>query len=195
MGEYDTDYREAALDDISRRFADNLLSEERFETALAEIGRATTHADIETILRDLPTHTAPENRTPVNGVDGDYRITGAGDASTPPPADRGRSVVAILGERRLTGRWLNHRYVGVTAVMGLADLDLSACEIGPYTHIHIVAIMAEVRLHIPDGITITNDVGTLLSGHTDETEAAERGNGHIRLTGTALLSELKVRGA
>ncbi len=193
MHEYDPNYRERALDDISRRFADDLLSEERFETALAEIGRATTNQDIAAILGDLPTRTASGSRPSTHDVDGDHRIADAEEASTRLPADRGSSIVAILGERRLTGRWLHHRYVSVVAVMGLVDLDLSACKIEMHTHIHIVSVMAEVRLHIPSGITITNDVATLMSGHTDETPAARGGGGHIRLTGTVLLSELKVR--
>ena len=192
MHEHDPNYREGALDDISRRFAENLLSEEEFEAALAEIGRASTNARIREVLRRLPPRAPTQRALPDRPVDGDYRIADIDGGSHPSSTNRPPSIVAILGERRHTGRWLRNRYVSVMAILGSVDLDLSTCTIAPDTHIHIISVMAEVRLRIPHGITIANDVTILLSGHTERPDTAQRESGRIRLTGTIVMSELKI---
>lgn len=162
--------RQHALDTLSSRYAQGLLDDAEFESALRAVRTAPSESELSTALDRFAPRT--EDRS----------------ATVP-----GQTVYAILSERRMTGNWITHRYVTATTVMGEMTLDLRGVVLTEDTQLHVVTIMGEVKILVPPEMSVENHISAFLAEHND-TVGNRRGQGPtLRITGTALLAEVSLR--
>lgn len=163
-------HRQHALDRLSARFAQGILDNPGFESALREVRSASTEIELSAALeRSVP---RPVERSPSGPT---------------------QSVYAILSDRHMTGNWITNRYVTATTVMGDMTLDLRDLVLTEDTQLHVVAIMGEVKILVPPELSVENHISAFLAEHTDTVGGRRFGGPTLRLTGTALLAEVSVR--
>jgi hypothetical protein len=178
-------YRQDALDTISLRFAEDLLSQREFELVLAAVRDATSPEVIRSIVTNAG---APPERT-----DGsDSRPPAGSDAVTE------RSVTAILSEQKLSLSTLDGRHLSATAVLGSLTLDLRDLVLTEDLHIRLFTLMGEVTILLPDDVPVDDGVTTILAEHNatrrqPRLPGRDRNEPTIRLDGTALLAEFNLR--
>lgn len=166
--------RQHALDTLSARYAQGVLDDVEFESALREIRTAPTDTELSTALeRYAPPSTVGKN--------------------TPTPSGASQTVYAILSERQMTGNWITSRYVTATTVMGEMTLDLRNVVLTEDTQLHVVAVMGEVKILVPPEMSVDNQVSAFLAEHTDKVGSRRLGGPTLRITGTALLAEVSLR--
>lgn len=180
------DARDRAIDDLTSRFAEGLLSISDFEERVDAVNRADT----------LPTIRAAVG-PPVSGAGGHSGDDGssyrASPASRPDDDSAGQSVIAILGERKLRGGWLRDRAATSIAILGSVTLDLRDCDLGPITSIDLVSVMGETKIILPSDVAVENDVTAVLAEVGDQVGRGRLGASRtVRLKGFALMSEVKI---
>lgn len=166
--------RQHALDALSARYAQGVLDDAEFESALREIRTAPTETELSTAIERY----AP--RTTVG-------------RSTPVPSGPSQTVYAVLSERHMTGDWITSRYVTATTVMGEMTLDLRDVMLTGDTQLHVVAVMGEVKILVPPEMSVDNQVSAFLAEHIDKVGSRRLGGPTLRITGTALLAEVSLR--
>jgi len=109
----------------------------RVDGALA----ATTRAELEPLLADLP-------------VAGPARAVRLAPPEERPKPKR-RWIVSVMGEHHRRGRWKLTGRTSVVTVMGETDLDLRGAFIDePEVHISAWMLMGEQRILVPRGVDV-----------------------------------------
>jgi hypothetical protein len=178
-------YRQDALDTISVRYAEGVLSQREFELVLSALRDATSPE----VIRSIVANTGTEQGSSSSETTRSYR-----EAPRPPE----RTVSAILSEQKISLSTLDGRNVNATAVLGSLTLDLRDLVLVDDLHIQLFALMGEVTILLPDDVLLDDGVTTILAEHnTDRRQprlpGRDRNEPTIRLTGTALLAEFNVR--
>ena len=113
-------------------------------------------------------------------------------------ARRGR-LLAIMGETRRTGHWLVPSELRVVSLMSDTRLDLTqAVMASGVAEIHVTAMWSSCRLIVPPGMRVINEMHAVMASVTSSADEMDppgvtRTNAPtIRLTGTALMAEVKV---
>lgn len=123
---------------LQEAFAEGRLDDAEFDDRMRTALTAKTHADLDTLLADLPGRAARP----------------AGTAR--PVAGRpGRFAIAWKGSVRRAGRWrVPERYTTVV-YKGGGELDLRAAELlSPATTIVAVAYKSQITLLVPPGVRV-----------------------------------------
>jgi len=144
--------RDAAVTRLQDAFAEGRLDDTVFDTRMRAALIATTHADLDTLLADLPP--APAGAAPVTGPD---------------PTRAGRYAIAWKGSVRRAGRWrVPDRYTTVV-YKGGGTLDLRAAELlSPVTTIVAVAYKSTISLLVPPGVRVEMTGFGVTQGQTDD---------------------------
>ncbi len=170
--------RERVAQALSRHFAEDHIDTRELEARLARVYAATTAAELDAIVADLPTTTAEA----------------AALAPAKAPAER---ISALFSgqEQRITG--VVPRRLEVRGRLGYVELDLTKASFAPgLTEIDVRAFMGYVEIRLPAGVRIENHGGALFGffslkgrGASDEAPAL------LRITGRATFgyAELFVR--
>ncbi len=131
--------RDAVVQRLQAAFADGRLDDAEFDERMRAALTARTHADLDTLLTDLP---------------------GTGAASAPvavaPSRGRpGRLAVAFKSSVRRGGRWrVPERYTAVV-YKGSGWLDLRAAELtAPVTTLIAVAYKSRIDILVPPGVRV-----------------------------------------
>ncbi len=133
--------RDAGVTRLQDAFADGRLDDAEFDERMRAGLTAKTHADLDTLLSDLPA-----------------RSPGAAAAGTPTGRGAGRPgryAIGWKGSVRRAGRWrVPERYTTVV-YKGGGVLDLRAAELlSPATTIVAVAYKSEITLLVPPGVRV-----------------------------------------
>ena len=148
--------RDAVAGRLQDAFAEGRLDDTEFDERMRAALTATTHAELDRVLTDLPAVAgAPGARpAPVTGV------------------APGRLAVAYKGTVRRAGRWrVPERYTTVV-YKGSGLLDLRAAELqGPVTTIRAVAYKSQITVLVPPGIRVE------MTGFGINQGAEDTGNG------------------
>lgn len=176
--------RERTVELLSRHFAHDALSLDELERRVEQAYRARSPAELHDLTRDLPERVAE----PVTGTPALVP-----EAFTP---ERDR-IVSIMTETKRRGTWRPARQTDLWSIMSDTRLDLADAVLGPgVTEIDISAIMASVRIIVPPGVRVVVQTDAFMSTISDEAlEPPHVGSGApvIRLTGFAVMSDIKVR--
>lgn len=144
---------------------------ERTGTALV----ARTRQELDALLADLPTSSAP-----------------AVDA----PRRRARRwIVAVMGESQSKGRMRLSGHTAVVAVMGQCNIDLSRAEIeGPETVITAVGIMGSIEIVVPEGIDVELTGLSVMGQRSISTHdvAVRRGSPRVLVRAFPIMGEVNV---
>lgn len=183
--------REQKISELSQYFATDDLSIEELERRLELVYKSTTVAELEAITADLRT-------VPVDSTALDAGGAAARRQALARDARQGR-FLAIMGESRRTGRWLVPNALRVISLMSDTRLDLTQAvmESGA-SEIHLTAMWSSCRLIVPPGMRVINEMHAVMASVTSNADEMDppgvsRSNAPvIRLTGTALMAEVKV---
>jgi hypothetical protein len=176
--------RERAIELLSRHFAHDNLSLEELERRIELAYRAKAPGELHDLTRDLPEHAAEEPAR----------------RAAPLPeafADVSDRIVSVMTETKRRGVWRPARHIDLWSVMSTTHLDLTEAVLLPgVTEIDVSAIMTTLKVIVPPGVRVVVQTSSIMSTVSDESiEPPSVGSGApvLRLTGFALMSEIKVR--
>lgn len=167
--------REEAMELLSRAFAAGQLGIEDYETRIERVHSANSREVIARCIEDLSAPRLRPNPPPT------------------PASDTDQTILSVLGSRSLRGNWLRHRFATSITLLGQTRLNLQDCELPEELTIHIVSVMGECRITVPEGVTVINSVTPLLAEVADTVPVSARPRSTVRLTGIALMSEVTIR--
>jgi hypothetical protein len=108
-------------------------------------------------------------------------------------------MLAIMGETKRVGRWQVPRQLDILAIMSDTVLDLTQAAVGPgITDIHVRAVWTACKIVVPPEMRVINEMHAIMASVTSKAHEMDppgsQGSGGpvIRLTGTALMAEVKV---
>lgn len=189
--------REQKVEELSAHFANDDLSLEDLERRIERVYKAASLADLDMITADLR---APAPLVDPRAPRGKVAPLDASSPVVPSSFEIPRSrLVAFMSSTRRVGRWAVPRDLDMFAMMSDSQIDLTqaALPVGGVVNIDLTAIMAAVKIIVPPGIRVINelhsfmaDVGSAADELLDGTGAV--GSPVIRLTGTAFMAEVKV---
>ncbi len=176
--------RERAVELLSRHFAQDNLSLDELERRIELAYHAKGPAELQDLTRDLP---ADPDQAPARAV-----------APLPeafaPVADR---IVSVMTETKRKGLWRPARHIDLWSIMSDTQLDLTEAVLGAgVTEIEVHAVMTSLKVIVPPGVRVVVQTASIMSTVNDESvEPPVVGSGApvLRLTGFALMSEIKVR--
>jgi hypothetical protein len=168
--------REAVLASLREHTAAGRLTLEELATRVDETYAARTRPELELVLRELPTETAPAL------------------------AVRRRSAkwltLSIFGGTQRRGRWRLPARALVVSIFGGTTLDLRQAELdAPETTIVAISIFGGCDVRVPQGVDV-DLVGFALFGGHDESGGTERvhpDSPFVRIVGISLFGGLQVR--
>ena len=183
--------RDQKINELSQYFANDDLSLDELERRIELVYKAGSIAELDSITADLRPSPVSAGMTPAN-------LAPRQQIMTAMEARRGR-LLAIMGESRRTGRWLVPSELRVVSLMSDTRLDLTqAVMASGVAEIHVTAMWSSCRLIVPPGMRVINEMHAVMASVTSSADEMDppgvtRTNAPtIRLTGTALMAEVKV---
>lgn len=183
--------RDQKINELSQHFANDDLSLDELERRIELVYKAGSIAELDSITADLRPSPVSAGMTPAN-------LAPRQQIMTAMEARRGR-LLAIMGESRRTGRWLVPSELRVVSLMSDTRLDLTqAVMASGVAEIHVTAMWSSCRLIVPPGMRVINEMHAVMASVTSSADEMDppgvtRTNAPtIRLTGTALMAEVKV---
>jgi hypothetical protein len=170
--------RERVVEQLSEHFARDHLTLDDLEVRMARVYSATTPAEIDALVEDLPALAmgAPVTVTP--------------DAYAPTPKLKERLIAIMSGISR-RGLWKIPRRLRVVAVMGGVDLDLRQAELPPgVTEIHAFVFMGGLQVRVPPGVRLETEGFAFMGGFEDRVHdpgVARADAPVVRVTGVAIM--------
>jgi hypothetical protein len=176
------DARQRAIRLLSDGYAYDVLTEAEFEWRLGQLSLANSPAEVEALVTDLTRANHPH--LPPATVPG----------SVVAPAEE--RIVGIMSESRRQGPWRVPQRLRILAVMSNMRIDLRYAIIPEGCTIEVRAIMANVGIIAPPGMMIDFDVSPVM-GTTRNDASRVPASGywapHVRVKGSAVMSEVRVR--
>lgn len=176
--------RERTIELLSRHFADDNISLDELERRIEDSYRASTVPALRELTRDLP----------ADDCDAQQRRAAPLPEAFAPERDR---IVSIMAETKRRGLWRPARHLDIWSIMSDTRLDLTEAMLASgVTEIHLHGLMCAVKVTVPSGVRVVVQPAAFMSTVSDEPYDQPRvGSGApvIRITGTLIMSELKVR--
>ncbi len=176
--------RERVVEALSEHFARDHLSLDELETRMARVYAATTPADVDALVADLPALAlgAPVTVTP--------------DAYAPTPKLKERLVAIMSGIVR-RGLWKIPRRLRVVAIMGGVELDLRQAELPPgVTEITAFVLMGGLEIRVAPGVRLETDGVAIMGGFEDRVHdygLAPADAPVVRVTGIAIMGGVEAQ--
>ncbi|MBE1535300.1 DUF1707 SHOCT-like domain-containing protein [Actinomadura algeriensis] len=176
--------RDDVADRLREALAEGRITAEEHAERIDAAYRAKTYADLEPLLSDLPSGTAPGPRVNLRKQ----------DEPAAPPTAQSASVVAVLSGATRSGRWLVEQRTNVVSLLGGIELDfrqavLSASEVT----VNVTAVLGGVAVTVPPGVRVVDSTMAILGATTlPEDDVIDPDAPVIRLTGMVLLSGVTV---
>jgi hypothetical protein len=176
--------RDRAIELLSTHFANDRLTMDELDQRLERAYAATSLAELHALTADLP----DERPVPAS--------VGPASRALERAEESGR-IVAIFSETKRGGLWAVPQQLDVTATMSNLTLDLRSARLSPgVTDVHVSAVMASVQVILPPGVRVIEDVRAFMASVTDDSYSVVGSDPSapvIRLTGRAIMGEVKVR--
>lgn len=176
--------RERTVELLSKHFAHDNLTLDELERRIERAYRARSHAELQDLVRDLaqdPVELSQRRSVPV-------------PEAFAPESDR---ILSVMTETKRRGVWRPARQLELWSVMSDTRLDFTEAMLSPgVTEIDISAVMTAIRVIVPPGVRVVVQTNAIMSSISDESiEPPHVGSGApvLRLTGFAVMSEIKVR--
>jgi uncharacterized protein DUF1707/cell wall-active antibiotic response 4TMS protein YvqF len=183
--------REQKITELSTHFANDDITLEDLEQRIERVYKAASVAELDTITADLHSLPAPSGRSP------DVRPAPTTSRAPTAYANSGR-ILSIMGESRRMGRWQVPQRLDVVSVMSDTKIDLTQAVMpAGIVEIDMRVVWAACKVVVPPGMRVINEMHAIMASVHSNADDAEPGRGApfpptIRLTGFALMSEVKV---
>jgi len=176
--------REKVIELLSRHFAHDTLSLDELERRIELAYQARGSAELHDLTRDLPAEGAALAKPAAAPLPDAFA----------PVEDR---ILSIMTETKRRGVWRLARHIDMWSIMSDTQLDLTeAIFPDGVTEIDVSAVMTSVKVIVPPGVRVVVQTTSVMATVSDESfEPPDVGSGApvLRLTGFALMSEIKVR--
>ena len=185
--------REQKISELSQHFANDDLSLDDLERRIERVYHAASIAELDAITADLraaPLATSSSQPLPTAGGPAVY------DRSNLPVRD-GR-LLAIMSETRRTGRWQVPPRLDVMCLMSDTKIDLTHAVMPPGgAEFHVRSVWAACKIIVPPEMRVINEMHAVMASVTSKAQEMDpvgvaRAGPVLRLTGTALMAEVKV---
>jgi hypothetical protein len=181
--------REQKITELSSHFANDDLTLEDLERRIERVYKAVNVAELESITADLPNPAAVATRTPKRRLTRDA----SGVPGTIPNSGR---ILSIMGESRRRGRWQVPQRLEVVSIMSDTKIDLTQAVMpAGIVEVELRVVWAACKIVVPPGMRVINEVHAIMASVRSKADDLDAGNAFvptIRLTGMALMSEVKV---
>src|SRR5579864_8609377 len=145
--------RDAVLQRVQQAFAEGRLDDTEFDERMRAAPTARTHADLDLLLTDLPTASAPAQEPAAGG------------------RGPGRFAIALKSSVRRAGRWRVPDKYTTVVYKGDGWLDLRAAELsGPVTTFVTVAYKSRVTILVPPSVRVEMTGFGVTQGLADQEE-------------------------
>lgn len=183
--------RSRVVDLLSWHFAHDGIPVQELDRRLAAAYRASSVAELEELVQDVPNGTAAALRNPGTGA------TGYDDRHESFAAEKSERILAVMSQTRRGGLWTVPRRLEVVSVMSETVLDLRQASLLPgVTDISVGGLMTQLTIIIPYGVRVVNRLFPFMASardHTsDELEPAD-GTTVVRVGGWAVMTEVVIR--
>lgn len=178
--------RDIAVEVLNECFARDIINLDEFERRVDLANKAETVDELTEVIADLP-EAVPESNT--------NQRTPADRSSSSAPANfkDSRKVLSVMASRKLTGDWLDTNSVESTCVMSETVIDLrNVSYLPPVINIHINSVMAEVKIILPGGYSVQNEILPIMAEVKESDLAVNSNRGVVKLTGLALMASVKI---
>ena len=179
--------RERVIDALCTHFAHDHLDEGELERRLDLAHDATSLAEMNALLADLPA--LPEPAAPAAQS---HEVT---SPQTYQVRDR-QIVAAVMGGAERKGAWTPARQVYAIAWMGGVVLDFREARFGPgVTTVDVLAIMGGVEIMVPPGLRVESDGIGIMGGFEgrDQSGTSLHPDAPIlRINGLALMGGVEI---
>ncbi|BBY60054.1 DUF1707 SHOCT-like domain-containing protein [Mycolicibacterium sarraceniae] len=166
--------RNGTLRRLHNAVALGLIDIGEFEERSAQVSAARMHADLETLVDDLPGPGAI--------------VTSAADRV---------ELRGWMGSLKRHGEWTVPTRLALVRRMGSVELDLTNARFaGPVVVIELDMVRGSVDLRLPDGASASIDDITVYAGSARDRrkDAPAEGTPHVVLTGRVVMGSVNVRG-
>jgi uncharacterized protein DUF1707/cell wall-active antibiotic response 4TMS protein YvqF len=186
--------REQKINELSQHFANDDLSLDELEQRIERVYKAASVSELDAITSDLQ---APQ--LPATGRQGSAPLSGApvlhSSSNLHAPSSR---LLAVMSESKRTGRWLVPPRLDVVSLMADTKIDLTQAVMPPGgAEFHVRSVWAACKIIVPPEMRVINEMHAIMASVTSKAdemdpEGATRRGPTLRLTGTALMAEVKV---
>jgi hypothetical protein len=147
--------RQRIVDQLCSHYAAENLTDEGLEQRLTKAYGATSVAELQELVADLPVESPGASSSTSTAV-----------ATARPDMVSDRQVVlAVMGGAERKGVWTPPRHLSVITVMGGAELDFREARFGPgVTEVTCFAFMGGVEIIVPPGVHVETNGMALMGG-------------------------------
>ncbi len=175
--------RDEVADRLREALAEGRISPEEHAERIDAVYNAKTYADLEPVLRDLPT----EQVRP--------RVDLRKPEPMPPPPPQSASLVAVFSGTERRGRWLVEEHTNLACVFGGAELDFRQAVLSRReVTVNITCVFGGVEIVVPPGVRVLTSLVNAFGG-TDlpDEDPLDPDAPVIRLTGLVLFGGVSVK--
>jgi hypothetical protein len=195
--------RQAIIDRLCARFAEDGLSMQDFERRLDLAHGATSTRELASLVADFAPAPAPPPLRKQDAVAA-ASPTGPGVRARTVPREmvpNRQFMTGVLGASTRAGPWIVPRETYAVAVMGGVELDFREARFGPgLTELTALALWGGVEIIVPPGLQVECSGAGILGGFVhqrDQLSEASAGSGDprspvLRVNGVALMGGVNV---
>ncbi len=183
--------REQKISELSQYFANDDLTLDDLERRIERVYRAANVLELEEITADL--------RTTASAAEAPTSLRGPARNIAPISAPAQGRMLAFMGETKRLGRWQVPQQFEVRSIMSDTTLDLTQAVLSSgITEIHLRGFWSTCKIVVPPEMRVINEMHAIMASVTskahemDAPGARPSGGAVIRLTGTALMAEVKI---
>lgn len=151
--------REAVIERLTQSFAEDAITMDEFERRAELAYRATSMADLQVLVSDLPSAPAPTGSAP-GKQSGKVSGVGAGDRITTMCGSTERGMPGVVP-----------RFLRIRTFMGNTELDFRQSTFEPgVTEVNVRCLLGNVELTVPEGVRVEIFCSSVLAnvGMTDK---------------------------
>ena len=182
--------RELKITELSTLFANDDLTLEELERRIELVYKAGSMTELDAVTADLRSLPAPASSgVPVRGR----------RAAAPAPSvyeQASARVLSLMSSTRRVGRWAVPQELKVVALMSDTRIDLTQAVLPPgIVDVELRCVMTAFKLVVPPNVRVVNEAHAVMASITsraDEVTPGTTSGTIIRLSGFALMSEVKV---
>jgi hypothetical protein len=184
--------RERVIATLASHFANDDLTLDELERRIERVYQSSSLADLEALTADLRLAAPPaaaRDRPSARAIDPMGSFAPAREARE---YDR---ILSIMGETRRTGVWPVPRRLRLMSIMSDTRIDLTLAQLPPgEVEIDVGALMTSLRIVVPPGMRVSNEMSAIMSSVTSDTDDAPLlpNAPVIRLTGLAFMCDVRV---